>query len=253
MLQERVKSAARIIEILEFFSRRRRPARMYEISEALGYPGSSLTALLRTIVAMGYMEFDEETHLYFPAARLANLTNWIETGGYEQTIVLDALHRIRDDLEEPVVLAAQEGLHVQYFISLHCHDGTHSHIRPGTRRLMIRNGIGLQMLSRMPRDQALDVYQLTIDSGLFDSADFSEAEFLGTLDDYMTTDVVIVDAKNLPRQTAHWNASMISILIPVPQGHRSLGVGVHGPTARMTERAPEINARLRELTRDLRT
>jgi len=251
MQQERVKSAARVLEIFEYFSRRRQPARMYEIAEELGYPGSSLTALLRTIVAMGYMELDEDNHLYFPTARLSKLTDWLETGGYEQTKVLDALHRLRDELEEPVVLAAQEGLHIQYFVSLHCQEGTHSHIRQGTRRLMIRNGIGLQMLSRMPRDQALEVYQLTIDSGLFDGAEFTQDRFKASLEEYAETDIVILDAKYLPRQTAHWNASMVSMLIPVPEGHRALGVGVHGLTAQITERAPLIISRLRKLAADL--
>ena len=47
---------------------------------------------------------------------------------------------------------------------------------------------------------------------------------------------------------------MVSTLIPAPYGHhRSLGVGVHGPTDRITAKVEMLSALLRELVVDLKS
>ena len=50
-----VKSADRVFDLLELFERVRRPLRVGEIAERLGVPQSSVSMLLRTMVARGYM------------------------------------------------------------------------------------------------------------------------------------------------------------------------------------------------------
>lgn len=256
-MDQRVKSAARVIEIFEYFAYTRKPVRMNVLAIEMACPVSSMTALLRTLVSMGYLHHDEATHAYFPTARMTKLTNWIEPGGYEQTTILDAMHRLRDKVGAPVVLATPKDYHIEYVVSLHCHDGTNFHLRAGTRRLMVQNGIGWLMLSRMPVLKALDYYKNTISTGALPSEELPEEAFLAILDEHRQVDISVLHAKELPRQTAHWNASMIATLIPVPNGHRSLGIGIHGPTKRIKQRAEfikdELRATVGELTSYLNT
>lgn len=251
MQHEKVKSAARIIEILEFFADRRKPARMSELTVALGYPASSITALLRTLVTMGYMDFDPATHHYFPAARLSKLTSWMDSGGYEQTTVLEAMHRLRKEVGEPVVLGVRDGLHIEYIVSLHGSERTSTHIKAGSRRLMVQSGIGWLMLSRLPPDEALRIYSRTIAAGLLTPDEFTETAFAATVEDLRGSDISLLNAKDVRKSTVHWNATMISTLIPTPEGHRRLGVGVHGLTHRISEKADVIKRTLRNLTREL--
>ena len=49
-----VKSAARVLAILEYFDDLQRPSTVTEIAEELTYPQSSTSALLRSLVSMGY-------------------------------------------------------------------------------------------------------------------------------------------------------------------------------------------------------
>ena len=105
MTADKVKSAARVFEILEFFASHRQPARLHELGAALGYPVSSLTALLRTMLDMGYMTLDPATHAYLPAPRLQTLTGWMQVDDYEQTVLFDALCRLREAVEGPHDLA----------------------------------------------------------------------------------------------------------------------------------------------------
>lgn len=53
-----VKSALRVLEILEVFDAERRPPRVTDIVEPMNLPQSSASMLLKTMVARGYMDFD---------------------------------------------------------------------------------------------------------------------------------------------------------------------------------------------------
>ena len=60
-----VKSAARTVELLELLAARgNQPARLRELSEALGAPRSSIYALLRTLVDRGWVRTDATGTLY---------------------------------------------------------------------------------------------------------------------------------------------------------------------------------------------
>jgi DNA-binding IclR family transcriptional regulator len=248
-----VKSAARVFAVLEYFSEHRQPARLSDIAGGLSYPASSMTAILRTMVSLGYLELNQKTHRYFPAARLTKLTNWIDAGGYEQTTVLDAMYRLRDRAREPVVLATQNGLHIEYVISLHCSEGTNSHIEAGTHRLMVQNGIGWMLLSHQPEEESLRIYRETINACQLSGTDYPEEVFRQTLNAHRDMDVSMLHARDLRERMAHWDASMISTLIPVPERHhRSLGIGMHGPTSRIMQREEELTDMLRKTVAELR-
>ncbi|MGP3960570.1 IclR family transcriptional regulator [Nonomuraea sp. 3N208] len=79
-----VKSAARTIELLELLaSRQNRPARLRELSEALGAPRSSLYALIRTLVEHGWVRTDETGSLYSIGIRaLLAGTTYLDTDPY---------------------------------------------------------------------------------------------------------------------------------------------------------------------------
>lgn len=73
-----VKSAARVLEILEFFDTVRRPVGAQEVAAALGYPVSSTQALLRSLAAQGYLAWDVRCRHYSPTLRVALLGGgWI--------------------------------------------------------------------------------------------------------------------------------------------------------------------------------
>jgi DNA-binding IclR family transcriptional regulator len=56
-----VKSADRALDVLELIFHRQRPLLHMDIAEALGIPKSSLTPLLRNLVARRYLELDAQT------------------------------------------------------------------------------------------------------------------------------------------------------------------------------------------------
>ena len=245
MQRESVKSAVRVFEILEFFARYRKPSRLRDIVHYLGYPTSSVNALMKSMVAQGYMRFDEATHRYMPAARIAQLTAWVNIEGFEQTVVLEAMYRLRAIAGEPVVLATPNDIFLEYVESLHGWEGINSYIKPGTRRLLAQTGTGWLFMSRMPREEALAIYRRTIKTKELTAAEFSERALLDKLDEHGDMEISFIRAKDVLRPTAHWNAAMISMIIPIPTGHRGLALGLHGPTDRLQSKRHLIEAELR--------
>lgn len=68
-----VKSAARVLHILEFFDRRRAAAKVQAVADELGYPASSTAALLRSLAAMGYLYYDRHSRTFAPTLRVTLL------------------------------------------------------------------------------------------------------------------------------------------------------------------------------------
>lgn len=115
-----VKSAARTVELLELLaSRQNRPARLRELSDALGAPRSSVYALIRTLAEHGWVRTDATGTLYSIGIRaLLAGTTYLDTDPYLRIVqphindlsaLLDeTIHFGRLDRSDIVYLATKE-------------------------------------------------------------------------------------------------------------------------------------------------
>jgi DNA-binding IclR family transcriptional regulator len=109
-----VKSAGRALQILEFFDRVQREACVTEISASLQFPQSSTSVLLRSLVAMGYLNHDRVKRTYLPTRRVCLLGNWVDPGLVQHGVLLDMAERLSVETGESVVMATVNGLNAQY-------------------------------------------------------------------------------------------------------------------------------------------
>lgn len=112
-----VKSVGRVFAILEAFARVQAPMTAIEIGRRLDYPASSTAALLKSMVALGYLSFDRVTRAYQPTILLGMLTRWVDapllgSAGLERLI--DTLHR---ETGEMVIVATQTDLSMKYLLT----------------------------------------------------------------------------------------------------------------------------------------
>ncbi|ASR34759.1 IclR family transcriptional regulator [Prauserella marina] len=115
-----VKSAARTVDLLELLaSRQNRPARLRELSDALGAPRSSVYALIRTLVERGWVRVDITGTQYSIGIRaLLAGTTYLDTDPYlriVQPLITDlsaeldeTIHYGRLDRGDIVYLATRE-------------------------------------------------------------------------------------------------------------------------------------------------
>jgi IclR family transcriptional regulator, KDG regulon repressor len=225
--EQSIKSARRVFEVLEYFDRIRAPVTLSEICDAFGYPPSSGSGLLKSLVQLGYLEYDKRSRTYLPTMRIAQLGSWVATdlfGG------LNILHLM-------VVLAARSDLQAQYVHVVHSNEALHFAVAPGTLRPLARSGFGRLLLSAEP-DAVVEATVRRIDAQR------------GARDAKIDQRELMAELKLIRRQGYAASASRITpgvstmgVLLPTTPFGRTFAIGVGGPSERIEARS-DANLRL---------
>jgi DNA-binding IclR family transcriptional regulator len=149
MRRDPVKSTARTLEILELFNAMRRPLRLNEIFASLSYPQSSTTSLLRSMVSLGYLNYNRGARVYFPTPKVEALGSWIHHQVFGEGELLDLIQSVFDAVQETVVIWAQNDIYVQHLRVLEAPDADFPPFEGGMKTLN-RSAAGLALMSRLP-------------------------------------------------------------------------------------------------------
>lgn len=155
MVNSQVKSATRAIEILEYFKLNQQPRSMSEIAGNLGYPQSSTTVLLKTIVNLGYLNFDRSTRNYFPTHKLTTLGDWIPHVLFGHGQLIDALNDLHAAIGEGVFLGTKNDIYLQYIRTKESIHALRFHIDEGFMRPITQSAAGWILLTTLS-DERID-------------------------------------------------------------------------------------------------
>ena len=108
-----VKSAARTIEIIEYFTTISQPVRTREISDALNIPNSSVDEILRTLAGKGFLAFNRRTKRYAPSYKIVGMAQAIERGFFGGDCLRGLLNDLRQETGASVYLTSQNDCWVE--------------------------------------------------------------------------------------------------------------------------------------------
>jgi len=147
---KKIKSAKRVLEVLEFFNEERPHGTVMEIAREYGYPQSSTSELLSCLVELGFLYRDRYARTYRPTARVAVLGSWVQPRLFRQGGLLPMMDELAEENDCTVLLGGIINLTVQV---LHCSTGAlPSESRaPGTAYPLLRSPIGKILLSTYDR------------------------------------------------------------------------------------------------------
>lgn len=114
-----IKSAHRVLEILEYFDQDRRHATVMDMSRTLAYPQSSTSELLRCLTRLGYLHYNRFRRTYSPTARVALLGAWVKPDLFRGGPVLSAIDKVAEQIGETVVLSTAANYVVQHLHVIH--------------------------------------------------------------------------------------------------------------------------------------
>lgn len=100
-----VKSAQRVLEILQMYAGSRRPATLTEIAKALHLPKSSCLALLQTLEENGYLYQSGEGGRYYPTGRWLSNAQAIASHDPVVMHIRPTLESLRERTDETLLLA----------------------------------------------------------------------------------------------------------------------------------------------------
>ena len=150
-----VKSATRAIEVLEYFKLSQQPRSMSELAADLGYPQSSATVLLKTLVKLGYLNFDRQNRVYFPTPKVTSLGEWIPKVLFGSGKIIAAMKDVHAATGEGVFLGTKNDVYLQYMTTLPSIHALRFHIDEGTIRPITRSAAGWILLTGLS-DERID-------------------------------------------------------------------------------------------------
>jgi len=156
-----VKSAARVIFILEQFDNVRRPMRVGEIAVRLNYPQSSTSYLLRNLVEIGYLDCDSVARTYMPTPRVALLGSWISVHSVTDGPLIRLAQTVCTATGRTVTLAVRNGIYARY---IHVREGAGDpslHVPVGTCRLLVWSASGFALLTDETENHIWSLVQRT--------------------------------------------------------------------------------------------
>lgn len=153
-----VKSATRVLELLEFFAEHRTPMSTSDVVLALGYPQSSVTMLLQTLTQLRYLEYDREQRRYFPTVRVSLLGSWITEHVYSELSLSKLVNELHNQTEATAILGLQNDLYAQYIQVKQTKERRAElrwYLKPGSLRPLARTAIGRVLLAAKPDSEVI--------------------------------------------------------------------------------------------------
>lgn len=227
-----MKSAERAFAVLELFERERRPLGLGDVTGRLGWPTSSAAALLKSLVILGYLEYDRARRTYNPTMRIAVLGRWVPESLFGDGAVLAAAERLHAATGLTVILAVQSDLHAQYLHVIHGGEPLAGMVTPGLLRPLAVSGMGQLFLSAQPDE---DVRRLVRRLNYR-----SAGERVGTSDLLVRLHEVRSKGYAFSKDAVSPGYGLIGALAPEAVMGRRIGVGVTGRTGELEAREAEL-------------
>lgn len=148
-----VKSAARVLDIVEVLAAAPQGLSFTEIGRRLDLPKSSLHGLLATLTGRGYIAYDAERHIYSLGIRV-----WEHGQAYlRHQDLLGEAHRAMEaivrEINETVQLAVLDGLENVYLDKVDCSHPVRLQSEVGKRLEAHATGLGKVLLAYLPPDE----------------------------------------------------------------------------------------------------
>jgi DNA-binding IclR family transcriptional regulator len=227
-----VKSAVRAIEVLELFSRERRPLTLSEVIEALGYPQSSTTVMLKSLLAIGYLNYNRETKTYYPNITVARLGDWMR----ESDIFGEPIQRLMQDLNErtteSVSIAVQNDINIHFLSVLNSNHKIKFFIPSSGQRTLLQSNLGWMLLSTKSDKEIASIYT---------QIGALNVHRMPPLDEVMThIRDIRRDGYCLIPDLPISGAASVAQLLPVTFHHQPVAIGIGGYVPRLRANLPQI-------------
>ena len=229
-----VKSAHRVLELLEFFAEWRRPATVKDISLSLGYPQSSTSVLLRSLKESGHFDHDPRTGLYSPNIRLALATAWIEEQMYSEQSLLRLMQKVLDETGHTVMIGQRQGVHVRYLHVLQATRSGSFTSKIGLLRPLFRSATGKMLLTTLAER---DISRLLVQANALESDPKDCVDIDSAL---QARKQALLEGYGVSWGTSVTGAAALAVLLPTPRNIQPMTLSLGGPMAEIEAELPAL-------------
>lgn len=232
-----VKSAKRVVHILEMFDVLRRPASVTEIAQRLNMPQSSTSVLLRSMLELGYLAYDGEHRLFEPTSSVALLGAWINPMMSVEGRLLAAASALAKQVGLAVIIALRNGVMAQF---AHVENVPEANFQAykGMAAPLTMSALGLPLMTELS-DSEIRRVAIRIDY------EAGTKTCLKTLyqrvTDYRSTGDAVMPEIERP------DLAVLAVALPSTRSSENLAIGVAGPTMRVMAQRTDLLVELQTL------
>lgn len=235
-----VKSAARVVQILELFEARQTALSINQIVEGLRLPQSSVSSLVKSLVTLGYLNRVEGTRAFTPSERLAFLGHWTLGKSRGMEAVQKLMGSLSETTGEAILLGCRTGAMLQYVETIESPHVLRFTLQPNQTRPMQSCGLGIMLLTRMSDTAVAKLVRRFNDEFPLHPLRRQEADVLTDVrrardDGYFETFGMV---------TAE--VGTISMLLPISDDNRAMAIGYGGPLSRLQSKSDWLRSVLKE-------
>lgn len=232
-----VRQAANVLELLEYFAARRRPATLSEVALDLGWPRSSTFNLLGTLAERGYLYEPRARDGFYPTPRLLTLARTIADAEPLPEAITTLLRELVDDTGETAAIAAASGTSAVFIEVCESPKRVRYFAQVGLRMPIHITSCGRAILAQAtPAERASLLRRVSF-------------ERFGPTTTMSVADVEAEIRRSMDRgwfqNLSEFSQDLIGVSLPLPLGERQLALVVAGPANRVQDRIPELAAQMR--------
>lgn len=229
-----IKSAHRVLEILEYFDQDHPTATVMDMARNLSYPQSSTSELLRCLTKLGYLHYNRFRRTYSPTARVALLGAWVKPSLFRHGTLLNAVDALAEQSHETVVVSSASNYVVNHLHVVLGETSRSISIHAGDVASLLHSAQGKLLLSSYTNEQIRSVvHRLNAEE-----ADLSRhvkiSEFLEELEELRAYPLAVVEGMDA--------STTIAALLPRLRGVDRMTVSVVAPTETVLDRVEHLKA-----------
>lgn len=240
-----VKSAARVLQILELFDTIRGRASVVDVCRELQFPQSSTSALLRTLVDMGYLRYHGSDRTYTLTSRVNLMGSWINQSLFDRQQLIDTMADLGRKTGDAIILGARNDLQVQYIHIIQSTSPARLHVTQGAARPLVQSGIGYALLSPLPDAEVIRLLNRH-NAGLPAARRVDRAVLLAALDETRARGGCAVSLNTVVK-----GGGVVAVALPTEPDQPAMALGIGGISEVLEHRQTQLVKLLMTAVRDL--
>jgi IclR family transcriptional regulator, acetate operon repressor len=223
-----VRQAANVLDLLEFFVRRREPATLSEIADSLGWPRSSTFNLIQTLVDRGYLYEPRPRSGYYPSPRWLSAAQHVAAAEPLPEFAPALVGELSAETGETAAIGAPAGINA-IFVDVHESPAVVRYFAQVGHRLPIHaTSTGRALLAQYTREERFALYRR------IEFRQWSPTTPLSV--DAVEAELQHAAERGYHQSLADFSPDLAGVALPLPVGDRRLAVVVAGPMFRMLDR-----------------
>ena len=236
-----VRQAANVLEILEYFAKRKTPATLSEVADDLGWPRSSTFNLLSTLTDKGFLYEPASRSRYYPSPRWLALAQTIAAAEPLPEAVHTLMAEVAAETGETTAIGAPAGISAVFIDVEESASPIRYFATVGHRLPIHASSTGRAILAQYSREERDQVYRKIVFQQYSPTTPASieavEAELRRSAE------------RGWHQSLADYSPDLAGVAVPLPLPARRLSLVVAGPMFRCRDRIPEIAGILQSAVR----